>query len=102
RLEYPKFEVVIVDDGSTDRTGDIAKEYGFHVIRTSHAGLSNARNAGLRATTGDVVAYLDDDAYPDSHWLHYLAETLRSSDYVGVGGPNVVPLDDGFIAQCVA
>jgi GT2 family glycosyltransferase len=102
RLEYPEFEVIVVDDGSTDRTGDIAEEYGFRVIRTCNGGLSNARNVGLNAAVGEIVAYIDDDAYPDPHWLCYLAVVFRTSDYVGVGGPNLVPAEDGPFAHCVA
>lgn len=101
-LEYPAFEVVVVDDGSTDGTGATALEYGFRVIRTPKQGLGHARNLGLRAARGDIVAYIDDDAYPDPHWLHYLATTFADSNFVGVGGPNLPPSEDGPIAHCVA
>jgi GT2 family glycosyltransferase len=102
RLEYPNHEVIVVDDGSTDETVTITREFGFPVISTSNMGLSSARNTGMRAATGDIVAYLDDDAYPDPHWLHYLAATFQSTDCVGVGGPNLPPSGDGTIADCVA
>ncbi len=102
KLEYPDFEVIVVDDGSSDGTGAIAAEYGFRVISTENRGLSSARNTGLAAATGEIVAYLDDDAYPDPHWLSYLAATFSTSDHVGVGGPNVPPLRGGLVAECVA
>ena len=102
RLEYANFEVIVVDDGSTDATGDIAEQYGFRLIRTENRGLSSARNTGLEAATGELVAYLDDDAYPDPHWLTYLAATFMSTTYVGVGGPNIAPASDGPIAECIA
>jgi len=102
RLDYPAFEIVVVDDGSTDGTGATAQKYGFHVVRTSQGGLGHARNLGLRAARGEIVAYIDDDAYPDPHWLHYLATAFEGSDFVGVGGPNLVPSEDGPIAHCVA
>lgn len=101
-LDYPVFDVVVVDDGSTDGTGDTAEAYGFTVIRTANEGLSHARNVGLQAARGELVAYIDDDAYPDPQWLRYLATVFGSSDFVGVGGPNLVPAADGAIAQCVA
>src|SRR3989475_1395503 len=75
-VEYPDFEVIVVNDGSIDRTSAIAREYGFRVINTENRGLSSARNTGLQAATGEIVAYIDDDAYPDPHWLTYLAATL--------------------------
>ena len=101
-LDYPEFEVIIVDDGSTDATGAIAAEYGFRVIATDNAGLASARNVGLEEATGEIVAYLDDDARPDPDWLTYLARAFREGDYAGVGGPNIAPAGDGSIAECVA
>jgi len=102
RLEYPDYEVIVVEDGSTDRTADIAAEFDVRLIRTTNQGLSAARNTGLRAATGSIVAYLDDDAHPDAHWLHYLVEDLERSDHAGIGGPNIAPPGDGLIAECVA
>src|SRR3989441_5569230 len=102
RLAYPDYEVIVVDDGSTDATAAIAQEYDCHLIRTANRGLANARNTGLKAATGEIVAYIDDDAYPDPHWLTYLAATFMSTSYAGVGGPNLAPPGDGPIAECVA
>jgi GT2 family glycosyltransferase len=102
RLEYPDFEVIVVDDGSTDDTAAIANEFGYRVISTENQGLSRARNTGLAASTGEIVAYLDDDAYPDPHWLTYLAVSFSQNGHVGIGGPNVTPPDDGLVAECVA
>jgi O-antigen biosynthesis protein len=102
KLEYPNFEVIVVDDGSSDATAAITREYGFRLISTENRGLSNARNTGLEAATGEIVAYLDDDAYPDPHWLTYLAATFLSTTHAGVGGPNIEPPGDGPIADCVA
>jgi len=102
KLEYPNFEVIVVDDGSSDATAAITREYGFRLISTENRGLSNARNTGLESATGEIVAYLDDDAYPDPHWLTYLAATFLSTTHAGVGGPNIEPHGDGPIADCVA
>jgi GT2 family glycosyltransferase len=102
KLEYPNFEVIVVDDGSVDAVASIAGEYGFRVIRTPNQGLSSARNIGMGAATGEIVAYIDDDARPDPHWLTYLAATFMSTKHGGVGGPNIPPPGDGPIADCVA
>jgi GT2 family glycosyltransferase len=102
RLEYPDFEVIVVNDGSTDATADIVRKYEFRLISTENRGLSSARNTGLEAATGEIVAYLDDDAYPDPHWLTYLATTFMRTSHAAVGGPNTPPPGDGPIADCVA
>jgi len=94
RLEYPDFEVIVVDDGSTDDTAAIAHEYGFRVISTPNRGLGSARNTGLRVATGEIVAYTDDDARPDPHWLTYLAAAFRRTPHAAIGGPNIPPPGD--------
>ncbi|HXK33914.1 MAG TPA: glycosyltransferase, partial [Dehalococcoidia bacterium] len=101
-LDYPDYEVIVVNDGSTDATPAIAGEYGFRVISTENRGLSSARNTGMEAATGEIVAYTDDDARPDPHWLKYLAWAFMHSAHVGIGGPNIAPPGDGPIAECVA
>ena len=102
RLAYPDYEVIVVDDGSTDETAAIARQYDCRLIRTENRGLASARNTGLNAATGEIVAYLDDDAYPDPHWLTYLAARFLSTSHAAVGGPNLAPPGDGPIAECVA
>src|SRR5213594_3978571 len=102
RLAYPDYEVIVVNDGSTDGTAAIARHYDCRLIQTENRGLASARNTGLEAATGEIVAYTDDDAYPDPHWLTYLAAMFLSTSHAAVGGPNIAPPGDGPIAECVA
>ncbi len=74
----------------------------FTLISAPHRGLSAARNLGLAAATGEIVAYIDDDAWPDPDWLKYLAQTFRDERWAGVGGPNLEPPGDGAVADSVA
>ena len=102
RLQFSNYEVIVVDDGSTDSTAEIAGSFDVRLISTENRGLSSARNSGLRAATGEIVAYIDDDAQPDPHWLSYLVHTFGTTDHAGVGGPNLSPPEDGPVARCVA
>ena len=102
KLDYPDFEVIVVSDGSTDNTVALARSYGFRVIAQENQGLSAARNRALREAQGEIVAYIDDDAFPDPHWLRYLAHAFMTTEHAGVGGPNIPPLDDPWVADCVA
>ena len=72
-LDYPNLDVVICDDGSTDRTLEIASRYPFRIQALEHKGLSAARNAGLEVARGDLIAYLDADAACDPDWPYHLA-----------------------------
>lgn len=101
-LSYPDYEVIVVNDGSSEACAAIARLHGVTLVETEHRGLGHARNKGIEAARGEIVAFLDDDAYPDSDWLHYVAAQLRANGHAGIGGPNIPPEDDGFVAECVA
>lgn len=87
---FERLEVVIVDDGSRDATAAIAAEFDdprFRVVRQPHRGAAAARNAGLRATTGELVQFLDSDDLLSPDKIARQVEALESA------GP-------GCIASC--
>src|SRR5262249_20172168 len=100
---YPNYEIILVNDGSKDRTSEIARRFAkVRVIDTPNQGLSAARNVGLAEAIGEIVAYTDADTRVDRDWLTFLVQPFLTSDVVGSGGPNVVPPDDPPMAQCIA
>ena len=101
-MDYPDYEVILVDDGSTDNAREIAGEFpNVRAIHQENQGLSAARNVGLHASTGDIVAYTDSDCFADPDWLTLLVDRLEKTGAGAVGGPNLTP-PDGPVAECVA
>lgn len=100
-LNYPNYEIIVVDDGSTDGTGPLSATYGARLIRTERGGLSRARNEGIKAARGSIIAFIDADAAADPHWLTFALAALEEQNAAAVGGPNLSPAHDGFVAQCV-
>jgi GT2 family glycosyltransferase len=102
-LRYPDYEVILVDDGSRDGTPQIAFHYPKvrYFKHDKNLGLSAARNTGIAAATGEIVAFMDADCRADEDWLYYVVGDLLNSEFVGIGGPNLLPPDDSALAAAV-
>ncbi len=103
KLNYPDYEVIVVNDGSTDGSLAIAERYGYcRIISQPNKGLSAARNVGAEAATGEVVAYTDSDCVADPDWLNYLIAKMEIAELVACGGPNFPPPEASLVPAAVA
>ena len=103
------WEVLVVDNNSTDRTPDVIKSFcerypgHFRYLSEPRPGKSHALNAGIRETQADVLAFTDDDVAVEPTWLQYVTSGLNGT-WAGVGGrilpektfspPDWIPLED--------
>ena len=89
---YQETEIILVDDGSTDRSGELCDFYSessrkVRVIHKENGGLSSARNAGIKVSTGSIICFIDSDDWVDSRFLELLYRVMINShaDAAGCG-----------------
>lgn len=98
-----RLELIVVDDGSTDATSDVARADGAIVIRhENNRGVSAARNAGIRAASAPIVAFLDDDCEPDAAWAEKLLAAYDHEHVLAVGGTLSVREPSGILLNYLA
>ena len=91
---YENWEVLVLPDD-----GDEGGDERIRFISTGKVRPAEKRNLGIRLAKGEIVAFIDDDAYPDTHWLEYAIKYFGEKDIGGVGGPGVTPPGDRRMAR---
>jgi glycogen synthase len=98
--DFREFEVIVVKGPCTDDTDAVLAQYReqLKILLCSHANLSMSRNIGIRASSGDIVAFIDDDAVADPRWLTNIVAGYDQSEVAAVGG--FVFDNTGYSYQC--
>ncbi len=104
QLNYPNYEVVVVNDGGDKRVSEIAEDYASVVlVSMEHVGLSAARNRGVEVAQGDIIVFTDDDCVAEADWLQWIAWQFVSQPDLGcAGGPNVPPASETLKQAVIA
>lgn len=98
---YRNFEVIVLPDEPVNAPNDATapKSLALATLPTGKVRPAEKRNIGIAAAKGEIVAFIDDDAYPEPHWLENAVKYFSEPSIGGVGGPGVTPPGDGFLAQ---
>ena len=94
-LNYPNYEITVVNDGSTDGTEEILKQFtAITVLTTKGVGPSMARNLAIEKSGGEYLAFTDADCLIDKEWLNQLRAYFTDTNVMGVGGDQLCPEDE--------
>ena len=86
--DYPagRLRIYVIDNGSSDRTAQVAEQHGAHVLRELKRGAAAARNLGLARSDGELVGFLDAHCIPENNWVRLMAEHLEAAEMGGCQG----------------
>ena len=97
---YERWEcIVLPDECEKTKSEGEGEQRKVRVIPTGKVRPAEKRNIGIREAKGEIVAFIDDDAYPDAHWLEYAIKYFGDEDIGAVGGPGVTPPGDKRLAR---
>lgn len=98
---YENWECIVLPDSPLTET-DLARlsvDGRFRFIPTGKVRPAEKRNLGISAANGEIIAFIDDDAYPEAHWLEYALKYFSEPDIGAVGGPGITPPGDPYLAK---
>jgi len=101
---YPKekYEIVLIDGGSIDETLKIAEKFPVTIVHEPRRGRGNAYNRGIKEARGNIIAFLDSDAYALDSWLRIMVNEFKKEQEVAAVHCRLkAPRDGSFIQKCI-
>ena len=95
-----KYEIIVVDNGSTDKSLQIAKDYGARIFSAPGKTVAALRNVGARNAKGEYVAYVDADCVIDRHWLENAIRVFSDARVAAAGAPTTIGENGGLVERC--
>ncbi|MBL7196622.1 MAG: glycosyltransferase [Candidatus Omnitrophica bacterium] len=102
-IDYMQYDILIIDDESTDKTKEILSEYKnrIHIIESQHSGPSRCRNIAAKDAKGDFIAFTDSDCIVDKDWITELLKGFVNQKVASVGGSQYSPEDETYFGNRV-
>jgi len=85
-ISRDKYEIIVVDDGSTDKTAGVVKSFDVRYIYQRNQGPAAARNSGVKVAKGDIVLFIDADCRATENWIEEMVRPFNNPDIAGVKG----------------
>jgi len=101
KIDYPdeSIEIIVVDNGSTDRTREIADQFRVKLFRDDSKNVSGLRNLGVAKSTGAIIAFIDADCVASEDWLNNAAVYFNDSKIAAWGAPPEVPANGTWVQK---